>query len=524
MSEFEQQDEFDDPTLVPDVEEKEEDSQFRWDEEFQRHIIAILLSDKNFLMQSMSLIRPSYFTNKAHQKLCSLLYKYFEKYRVIPNKTFLLQEIKTSLQDNKSLPYYLGEVNALTNYFQPGLEHRDYLQDKIKYFAKMQSFRKAFSNGLKVMEKNPESEDTWDEIYNMMRQAMLTNTDFEVGINYFKEIRERYERMEEEETGTERFMLGLDTIDGNTKGGGYGSNAVVAIVADSGVGKSVMLANICAKNLRRGKKGLYITLEISEDEVGERMDAILTGMPVQSLLNNKENVFQKLEEIQNSGDLAEGDMVYVVKQFPPKTADVNTLRAYINQLKYHDFKPDFMIVDYVAGLKHHPNMKTYESRELLMEELYALSVEENIFVATAMQPNRGSKEAQKEQSRHIGQEHLADAYGAMRPLTACIMLMQNDTEAKLNIGRGWVEKQRHGDSKYMIFIRFDRKTLRFTEITKEQYLEALSSRKAEVVTSIDDAMKPSVMTEEEKVAEVISPGGFTPAYDNGEAYDEQKEE
>ncbi len=517
-------DAFDDPFMEPDVEEGKVDEKYKWDEEFQRHIIAMLLCDKNFLMQSMSIVRPSYFTNKAHQKLCSVLFNHFEKYRVIPDKTFVLQEIKSSLSDNKSLPYYVGEIRSLTDYFQPGLEHREYLQDKIKYFAKMQAFRKAFNDGLRLMEKNPESEETWDKIHEIIRQSMMADMSFEVGIKYFTEMRERYERMEEDEHGVERYMLGLPGIDCETKGRGYGAKSVVAIVADSGVGKSVMLANICATNLMRGRRGIYITLEISEDEVGERMDAILTGLPVQTLLSDKGNVFAKIEELEKSGKLhtptGEHDTPFIIKQFPPKKADVNTLRAYINQLKFYNFKPDFMIVDYVAGLKHHADMKTYESRELLVEELHALAVEEDIFIATAMQPNRGSKEAQKEQHKHLGQEHLADAYGAMRPLTGCVMLMQNDTESALDIGRGWVEKQRHGRSKYFIYLKFDRRTLRFTEISKDDYLEILSSRKGDVITDIESGSgekktkTKKAATLDDRMKDTIK--GWEPSHDKGD--------
>ena len=495
----------DDPTLVPD--EDMEDQQYRWDEEFQRHIIALFVSDRNFFLQSLDTVKSSYFTNKAHQKTCSILFDYFKKYKVLPTKAIIAQEIKNDLKDNKSLPYYLGEVNVLYEYFQPGLEHREYLQDKIAYFAKMQSFKAAFNSGLKLMEKNPESEETWARIHEEMRKAMMTDRNFEIGVNYLKTIKERYERMAEQETGEERFILGLPSIDREIKGGGYPRGSVVSIVADSGVGKSVMLACITATNLLRGKKGVYISLEISEDEVAERLDAILAGLPVQTLLSNKEQIWEKLENLK--GVNYEDEMTLVIKQFPAKSADVNTLRAYINQLKFHNFTPDFVIVDYIGEMKHHPDMKTYESRELLASELHALGVEEKVFIATAMQPNRGSKDAQQNTHKHIGQEHLADAYGSMRPLTGCIMLMQNDSENRLGIGRGWVEKQRSGKSKYMVYLQFDKQTLRITEITRDAYMEAMNAQKEYV-------------SEEVKIDAVVK--GYKPGDENSINSDDDGEE
>ena len=102
---------FDDPTLSdPDV---ESDVKYSWDEEFQRHIIALLVCDRQFLLQSLDMIKPTYFTNKVHQKAASLAFNFFKKYRILPNKDFIIQEIKSDLKDNKALSYYIGEVNNL---------------------------------------------------------------------------------------------------------------------------------------------------------------------------------------------------------------------------------------------------------------------------------------------------------------------------------------------------------------------------------------------------------------------------
>src|SRR5690606_35277105 len=117
-------------------------------------------------------------------------------------------------------------------------------------------------------------------------------------------------------------------------------------VAGSGVGKSVMLACLAATNLLRGKKGVYITLELAERKVADRMDAILTGFPVQCLFSHKEEIFDKLGKLE--GVDYDGTLPLVIKQFPAGMASVNTIRAYISQLRFHGFNPDFVIVDYVG--------------------------------------------------------------------------------------------------------------------------------------------------------------------------------
>ena len=131
---------FEDPTLQdPDG---NVDTKYGWDEEFQRHITALLISDRQFLLQSIDLVNPSYFTNKVHSKVCNISFDFFKKYRILPRKDFIVQELKTQLKDNKSLAYYLSEVNVLFDYFQPGMEAREYLQDKIVFFAKIQAVKR----------------------------------------------------------------------------------------------------------------------------------------------------------------------------------------------------------------------------------------------------------------------------------------------------------------------------------------------------------------------------------------------
>jgi len=470
-----------DPTLAdPD---SELDARYKWDEEFQRHIIALLVADRQFMLQSVDLVKPAYFTNKAHQKMCSIAFQFFRKYRLLPKKDFIVQEIKNDSKDDKSLAFYLGEVNVVYDYFQPGLDAREYLMDKIAYFAKMQAFRKAFHEGLKLLDDNPESEQNWQKIYDEIEKVVTTTANYDLGTNYFQSIRDRYAEMLEEGENQDRFITGLDGIDLEINGGGYLRGEMISIVAGSGVGKSVMLACITATNLLRGKKGVYITLELAERKVADRMDAILTGFPIQMLYSHKEEIFDKLDTLE--GIDRECAMPLVIKQFAAGTASVNTIRAYLSQLRFHGFDPDFVIVDYVGEMQDIPGLKTYESRERIVRDLRGMATEEQVFLATAMQPNRGSKEEQKNDKNRIDDNNLADSFGQIRPLDGCISLNQNDIEKELGLGRAYVIKQRDGKSRYQIFLRFDKENLRITQIAKDTYLSMRNSHKERVNDEVE---------------------------------------
>jgi hypothetical protein len=486
-----------DPTLYEDEVPPDEDQEARynWDEEFQRHIIALLLCDSQFLLQSLDLVKPSYFTNKAHSKAASILFRHFEKYKVMPDKTFLMQEIKTELKDNKSLAYYLGEVQVLYEYFKPGLDSREYLTDKISYFAKIQAVRTAFNKSLKKIEENPESEETWDGVYDILRDAMTVDRNFDIGVDYFKNLRDRYEQMEDDDTVKDVFPTGFASIDEKLKYGGYRRGELFAVCADSGVGKSIYLACMSRRFLLRGHKGVYISCEVDEGEINERMDAIMTGYPVQNLIDHKEDIFDKLEGRKAIDFTDEGSPIFfhpentvgsmLTKQFPAGQLTINMIQAYLNQIKFHGYQPDFAIVDYLGEMKMMPGMKTYESMERLARDLRGLASMENMFFATALQPNRAAKEAQKEWG-HIGQQHLADAYGVMRPLDGCLMLNQNDLESSLHIGRGWVEKNRKAQKHYQFHIEFDPENLRISEIAHETYQSLRNKHENDVKKDIEE--------------------------------------
>jgi replicative DNA helicase len=471
-----------DDLVSPDAESSET---YRWDEDFQRHIIALLLVDKQFLVQSVDLIKPSYFTNKAHKEVCRVLFEHYHKYKLVPNKTFILEELKNVFKEDKSKLLYLSEVNSLYEYFEPALDHREYLSDKIVFFAKMMSLKNAFTHCLKEIDKDPESAETWAKVYDTLRKAMNVDRNFETGLDYFGTTKERYERMAETETdGSDKFVTGYEGVDKEIKGGGYNRGEMIAVIAPSGVGKSVMLTNMARTNVLRNKKVLYVTLELSEDRQAERFDAIFADSNIHALYDNKDSIFAELEQIVED---KQDKKLVIVKYFAPKTCTVNVLRAYISQLKFYGFVPDMVVLDYIGEMKDYPDMKVHESRELIISELRGLANEgEKFFCAVAIQPNRSSKLLEEHQA--IEDEHMADSFGQIRPLDGALSINQSKNEAQVNIGRGWVMKQRFGRAKYYFYLEFDRQSLRIKEISQQTYRNRQSSRTEKVSeeTAIDN--------------------------------------
>lgn len=491
-------------TQDPDMEglvspdEDGDDAKYGWDVEFQRHIIALLMVDQQFLVQSMDLIKPSYFSNKAHRETCKILFRLFKEYRMLPKRSFLMQELRDELKADKAKLAHVGEITSLYDYFEPGLEARQYLSDKILFFAKIQAAKEAANKMFKELEKAPESEETWSKICDIWKKALNTDRNYDIGLKYFESIKERYERMREEDNSTEIFVVGKEGIDKEIKGGGYKRGEMITIIGGSGVGKSVELTCIAAENIKRGKKCAYISLELSEDRVAERFDSILTGANIHCLYDQKDEIFSTLEEMVE--DKKDKNLI-VIKHFPGKSADVNTIRAYVQQLKFNGFVPDILIVDYIGEMKFPVAVPKHEAMEVAVAELRGLADEEQVFLATAMQPNRGSKEAQK--AGRIEEEHLADSFGQIRPVDGAFSLNQNESEKAVQLGRMFVIKQRFGKSRYQIYIHFDPVSLKITEISQDTYKKRLNSRSEKVSdeVAIDMVVKEYKPSDAEEDAE-----------------------
>lgn len=474
------------------------DAKYNWDTEFQRHIMSMLLLDKTFMVQSMDLIKPSYFTNKAHVKACETLFFLYQKYNYFPSKVIVIQRLKEDLKEDKSLFYYLGEINALYSFYHEGLEARDYLLDRITFFAKVQSLRKAFEVCLKKVDRNPEDDDTWQEVYDILRKAMNTDRNFDPGLYYLNTVRERYERMNQTEDNQEVFITGTPSIDDNIKGGGYLRGEIFSVMAPSGTGKSLYLTGMAAANALRGKKVVYISLELSEDRVAERFDTMLTGCNIKYLYAEKEEVFTALDSMLEE---QKGINPIIIKFFPGKTADVNTIRAYLAQLKFHNFCPDLVIVDYIGMMKDYPGIPVFESRERLVTDLRALANEGDKFMCgTAMQPNRNAKEAQK--VGRIETEHTGASVDQINALDGFLALMQNEAEYAMNLGRGSVLKQRSGKANITIYFKFDPICLKITEVTRDYYKNKMVGREDKVANEVMDEfgnMKRSHQDDEKSI-------------------------
>jgi len=244
-----------------------------------------------------------------------------------------------------------------------------------------------------------------------------------------------------------------------------------------------------AANLIRGlgKKVCYITLEMSEQKIAKRFDALLSEEPFRSLVDHKKRV---MDDIRSHVRHYDDKRRLVIKHYPGGTADINTFRAYLSQLNLYGFKPDLLVIDYVGELRDIPGVKTYESRQMLVRDMRTLAQEENICILTAIQANRGGKEKQ-EYAGSIDEGEIADSFGQLRPLDLAWSINKEDGGS--NCGWIFVMKCRDGLSKGQIYFKMNPETLKMDEITHVEFKDMMAQHRQKQGNKVADVIPQKVI-------------------------------
>jgi hypothetical protein len=463
-------------------------AKYLWDEDFQRILLGMLLSDRFFLCQSLGLVKPTYFSSEIHQLACRVLIQYFEKYKTLPSKVFVKQEISDRLREryqNDNETYqavkllYLGEVTTLYEYYSkggvgdmmPGLDSSEAILDKITAFAKTQAMKMAFHNCLDMIRKKPESDETWEKVNSTLKEALMVERQQDMGLDYFQTIDERYDRLAHIQETADVFTSGFDTIDRGLQGGGLFRGELAAWMGLPGTGKSLALVVASVKNIAKGRKILYLSTEMDADRIATRFDTQFSLIGQHELIARREEVKRALlDEVRDYDDKRR----LVIKQFPSGTADVNTIRAFHSQCVMNGFRPDIVIVDYPGDMKHFTHIPLHQSYQRILTDLRGFGAEEGHLTLIAIQPNKEATGLGQEE--FMDESKQAESFGQNRVLDAFWTLNQTSMEQKAAIGRVFIAKARNGKSRFSFRIRygFQTQTLTIEEISNDQYIMALN--------------------------------------------------
>lgn len=444
---------------------------YSFDDNFQRRILGLILTDRNFLVQAKSLIEPEYFSNESHVLIATALYQYFETYNnSLPEKFVLQKLVEEKIKDRSEAIkiYYQTEFESLYEAFIPSPDSRDILLDKVLTFAKMQVLRIAMDQSMKDMKKDPENEETWNKIYERFRQAMTVNKNFDVGFEAFININDFFAELQKETTVEDKFTSGFSKIDNNLSCGGCRRGEIYAWIGMPGKGKSLCLVKACVENIRQGKKVLYVSLEQGYVDITKRFLSQFSLVNPNTLVESKASIQKDIEMILEG---YEDKNRFVIKQFPSGQADVDDIKAYLTQMELKGFKPDLLIVDYPGEMRDPPGMPTWESKYRIMRDLRGIAIEKNMCVFTAMQPNKNA--AMQGEAEFIDEGTIGGSFDQVKPLDGLWSINQTNAEAEAGYARYYVVKHRSGNGRFSFPVFYDKKYLDIRECTEGEYRMAM---------------------------------------------------
>ena len=382
-------------------------------------ILSNLIYSEDYLRRVMPYLQGEYFDLREDRLVFEQIHKFVDKYNKPPTKEALTIEL-TSLTGQSD------EVVKLAVEVVEGMSRSevdiDWLLDETEKFCKDKAVYNAIMNSIQIMEKKDGTEGS---IPQLLTDALGVSFDDHVGHDFFTDAETRFEFYNKTEV---RIPFDLEYLNKITKGG-LPRKTLNMILAGTGVGKSLFMCHMASHNLMEGKNVLYITLEMAEEKIAERVDANVLNTSIDELSMLPKEAYEK--KMGRAFNKTSGRLI--VKEYPTAGAGVGHFRHLLNELKLKKgFIPDIIYIDYLNicmsyRLRANAGVGSYFYIKAIAEELRGLAVEFNVPVVSATQTTRGAYN-----SSDIGLEDTSESFGL--PATADFMfaVISNEELEELN--------------------------------------------------------------------------------------------
>ena len=377
-------------------------------------ILRNFFFNEDFTRKALPFVKTHYFTKREERLLFEQIEKFVEQYKNLPTKETILIELNQRKDINDE---ELKIVKDLVKNFTNEEVDNQWLSDTTEKFCKDRAVHNAVLDGIKILD-GKDNKRTPEAIPSILSEALAVSFDNHIGHDYIGDAESRFEWYHTKE---KRYKFDLDYFNRITKGGVPSKTLNVAL-AGTGVGKSLFMCHAASAYLTQGLNVLYITLEMAEERIAERIDANLFDVTIDDLhVMPKQLYDSKMNRLQGktTGQL-------IIKEYPTASAHAGHFRALINELALKkSFRPDVLFIDYlnICGSSRFKggNISSYFYIKAIAEELRGLAVEFDLPIFTATQTTRTGFV-----STDIGLEDTSESFGL--PATADFMfaLMSNE--------------------------------------------------------------------------------------------------
>ena len=420
----------------------------------ERIILRNLFYNEDFTRKALPFIKSEFFTNHNESTLFGEINEFVNKYKNLPTKETILVELnkRKDLKEEE-----LSEIKTIVNKLDNQEVELQWLLDTTEKFCKDRAVHNAVLEGIQILDGKDKKQNP-EAIPTILSNALAVSFDNHIGHDYIDDAEERFEFYNKRE---KTFKFDLNYFNRITKGGVPSKTLNIAL-AGTGVGKSLFMCHAASNWLTQGKNVLYITLEMAEERIAERVDANLFDVTIDDLHAMPKDMYDnKVSKLQKKtiGQL-------IIKEYPTASAHSGHFRALLNELSLKKtFKPDVVFIDYLnicaSSRFKGGNISSYFYIKAIAEELRGLAVEFDVPIFSATQTTRSGFT-----STDIGLEDTAESFGL--PATADFMfaLISNDELDQLNQLKVKQLKNRFGDPSMnrSFIIGVDRSKMRLFDV------------------------------------------------------------
>ena len=428
-------------------------------------IIKNLIQNDTYTRKVIPFIKSEYFTESSEKLVFEEIVNYFDKYTKSPTVEALLINLDNVTSKGDAI---VKSSKQLVENIKKDDTPLDWLVDETEKWCKDRAIYIAVMDSIEVLDEK--SKRSTGEIPDLLKDALSVSFDTHIGHDQLEDADERFEFYNTEE---EKMPFDLEYFNKITKGG-LPNKTLNICLAGTGVGKSLFMCHMASNCLLMGKNVLYITMEMSEERIAERIDANTMNVPMKELPDvSKKEYDKKIQRIKNK---TKGKLI--VKEYPTAAAHVGHFRHLLQELNIKkDFRPDIIFIDYLNICASHrirpgSGANSYTLVKSIAEELRGLAVEHDVPMVSATQTTRSGYG-----STDIGLEDTSESFGL--PATADLMFALITSDELEDLDQLVVKQLKNRYNDPTIFKRFvigiDRSRMKLYDVEQEAQEELVDS-------------------------------------------------
>jgi replicative DNA helicase len=451
-------------------------------ERLELTILRNLLYDENYSRKVIPFIQPDYFEQRSEKLIFQEIVHFIVKY----NASITKEALTIELDNRKDLTETeVKEVRDIIQSLNDNSVDSQWLLDTTEKWCRDRAIYLALMESIHIADGDDEKKNR-DAIPSILSEALAVSFDNNIGHDYLQNYEERYEYYHRKE---EKIEFDLEYFNKITKGGLPPKTLNIAL-AGTGVGKSLFMCHVASSVLLQGRNVLYITMEMAEEKIAERIDANLLNVPIQDIVDLPKTMFDK--KINTLSKKTQGTLI--IKEYPTASAHSGHFKALLSELALKkSFRPDIIFIDYLnicasSRYKSGVSVNSYSYIKAIAEELRGLAVEKEVPIVSATQTTRSGYS-----SSDVDITDTSESFGL--PATADLMFALISTDELEQLGQIMVKqlKNRYNDPTMnkRFIVGVDRAKMRLYDCEQKAQDDILDSGQEEEYTNQESKPKKS---------------------------------